>query len=421
MHLEPEYNKTVLDNGIRVVSERIDHVRSVSIGIWVQCGSRHENGQQSGAAHFIEHMLFKGTGRRTAFDIAAAIDSVGGVMNAYTGKELTSYYIKVPDYHLALAIDLLADILNHSRFDPEEIGREKSVILQEIQLLEDCPDEYIHELFDALFWNGHPLGNPVLGTREELKAFDREALLGFFKGRYGGENLVLAAAGCLEHDHLVRLVNEALGSLPKEVPPQSTFPPMAKAKVAVLRKDLEQVHIVIGTVGPSAVSTGRYPCFLMNAALGGSMSSRLFQEIRERRGLAYTIHSYLVSYMDAGMLGIYVGTGKDKVAEVITLILKEFKRLCEDMLTGREIHVARELVKGNFLLSMESTDNRMTKLARNEICFGRNIPPEEILARIDEVSRESIRNLAGEIFNPDTVCLAALGPVGEADVALDWH
>jgi predicted Zn-dependent peptidase len=159
----------------------------------------------------------------------------------------------------------------------------------------------------------------------------------------------------------------------------------------------------------------------MNAALGGSMSSRLFQEIRERRGLAYTIHSYLVSYMDAGMLGIYVGTGKDKVAEVITLILKEFKRLCEDMLTGREIHVARELVKGNFLLSMESTDNRMTKLARNEICFGRNIPPEEILARIDEVSRESIRNLAGEIFNPDTVCLAALGPVGEADVALDWH
>ena len=421
MHWEPEYNRTVLDNGIRVVSERIDHVRSISIGIWVQCGSRHENGQTGGAAHFIEHMLFKGTERRTAFDIAVAIDSVGGVMNAYTGKELTSFYIKVPDYHLELAIDLLADIFNRSRFDPDEIDREKSVILQEIQLLEDSPDEYIHELFDALFWSGHPLGNPVLGTREGLRAFDREALLGFFRNRYSGENLVLAAAGCLEHDRLVRLVAEAMESLPKEVPPQTTFPPTAKAKVSVFKKELEQVHIVIGTVGPSAVSASRYPCFLMNAALGGSMSSRLFQEIRERRGLAYTIHSYMVPYLDAGMLRIYVGTGGDKVAEVITLILNDLKGLREDLLTEQEMHVARELIKGNFLLSMESTDNRMTKLAKNEICFGRNIPPEEVLARIGEVSRENIRNLAGEIFNPDTVSLAALGPVREADAALDWH
>ncbi|MCG6536551.1 MAG: insulinase family protein, partial [Syntrophales bacterium LBB04] len=380
-----------------------------------------EKGQTGGPPLSIEPILCRGTERGTAFDIAAAIDSVGGVMNAYTGKELTSFYIKVPDYHLELAIDLLADIFNHSRFDPEEIDREKSVILQEIQLLEDSPDEYIHELFDALFWNGHPLGNPVLGTKEGLRAFNREALLGFLRSRYSGENVVLAAAGCLEHDRLVRFVAEAMGSLPRKVPHHATFPPTAKAKLSVLKRDLEQVNIVIGTVGPSAVSASRYPCFLMNAALGGSMSSRLFQEIRERRGLAYTIHSYMVPYMDAGMLGIYVGTGGDKVAEVINLILKELKGLREDLLTEQEMHVARELVKGNFLLSMESTDNRMTKLAKNEICFGRNIPPEEVLARIDEVSRENIRDLAGEIFTPGTVCLAALGPVGEADVALNWH
>ncbi|MBN1612901.1 MAG: insulinase family protein [Deltaproteobacteria bacterium] len=419
--MEPEYHKTVLDNGIRIVSERIDHVRSVSIGIWVQCGSRHENGKLNGAAHFIEHMLFKGTDKRTAFDIAAAIDSVGGVMNAYTGKELTSFYIKVPDYHLPLAIDLLADIFIHSRFDPEEIGREKSVVLQEIQQLEDSPDEYVHEYFDGLFWRGHPLANPVMGSREGLKSFNRRRLLGFFRKKYGGGNMVLAAAGCLQHDHLVRLVDEAMGSLPKAVPGPVVAVPGVKSKVTVFRKDLEQVHLVIGTVGPSAVSDGRYPCFLMNAALGGSMSSRLFQEIRERRGLAYTVHSYMVPYTDTGMLGIYVGTATDKVADVITLILKDLKELREDRLTDRELHVARELVKGNFLLSMESTDNRMTKLAKNEICFGRNIAQEEVLARIGAVSREDIRDLAGAMFDPSTVCLAALGPVEEADVGLRWH
>jgi len=412
------YRKTVLDNGMRVISEEIAHVRSISIGIWIECGSRYEDSRTNGAAHFIEHMLFKGTERRSAFDIAAAIDSVGGVMNAFTSKELTSFYIKIPDYHLALAIDLLADILKNSRFDESEIGKEKSVVLQEISMLEDTPDDYIHDFFEANFWQGNHLDLPVLGTRERVEGFSREMLLGFFRRRYRGRNVVLTAAGHLQHDQLVDLVAKAFGDMGESGGKIVFQTPYVNTNISVLEKELEQVHMMIGTLAPSSVSENRHAAFLMNAILGGSMSSRLFQEIREKRGLAYAVHSYLTPYMDTGMLAVYVGTGKEEVREVLGLILAELIRMEKQPLTEKELQGAKELIKGNFLLSMESTDNRMSRLAKNEICFGRHVAPEDVTARIDAVTQDEVQILARELFNPNTISVAAIGPISEKDLTL---
>ena len=412
------YKKTILDNGIRVISEEIDHVRSISIGVWVLCGSRHEDRHTNGMAHFIEHMLFKGTRSRTAFDIASAIDSVGGFMNAFTGKELTSLYIKIPDYHLAMAIDLLADIFNNSLFDPEDIEKEKSVVLQEINLLDDSPDDYIHDYFDENHWNDHPLGYPVLGRRALVESFGRDAIVGFVNDHYCGENVVLTAAGHLKHDVLTELVSRAFCSVHGHGRRNGSAPPEASAGISVLNKDLEQVHVIVGCPAPHSISPRRYASFLLNAVLGGSMSSRLFQEIREKRGLAYAIHSYLTSYKDTGLLGIYVGTSGDHVRDVVGLIFDELLHMTNVSLTERELHSARELVKGNFLLSMESTDNRMTRLAANEIAFGKHIPPEEVVRQIDCVTAEEIRTLAGEMFNPSAIGLAAIGPIAEKDLTL---
>jgi predicted Zn-dependent peptidase len=410
-------SKTVLDNDIRVISEEIDHVRSISIGAWVKGGSRHENGLTNGTAHFIEHMLFKGTERRSAFDIASAIDSVGGVMNAATGKELTSFYIKIPDYHLEMAIDLLADIFTGSRFAEEEIGRERSVILQEIRMVEDTPDDHIHDFFEGMFWKGHPLGLPILGTKERIESFRRDDLFRCFQSRYGGSNLILTAAGNLRHGRFVELVRKSFGSLAGTSACGPVEVPVAMPGKAVLRKELEQAHLIVGAPAPSAVSPERHAAFLLNAVLGGSMSSRLFQEIREKRGLAYDIGSYLAPYRDAGMFGVYAGTDGARVREVLGLIREGMERFCAELLAERELQSAKELLKGNFLLGMESTDNRMTGLAKNEVYFGRQMTPEEIIERIDAVGREEIRSLAGRMFRPGALTVAAIGPVSEEDLA----
>lgn len=414
------HKKTVLPNGIRIVSEEIDHVRSISIGVWVMSGSRYEDNATNGTAHFIEHMLFKGTENRSAFEIASAIDSVGGMMNAFTGKELTSFYIKIPDYHCALAIDLLADIFMNSRFDEEEIRKERSVVLQEINMIEDSPDDYIHDFFENVFWNGHPLGLPVLGTKDLISVLQRKTLLDFFNARYKGDNLVLAAAGNLKHEEFAELVSKSFGSLSGKTLNSPFTVPAIASKAAVLEKELEQVHMIIGAPAPSSRSPQRYFSFLLNAVLGGSMSSRLFQEIREKRGLAYAIHSYLNPYYDTGFFGIYAGTSEDRVQVVISLILEELKRFRNDLLTDKELAQAKELIKGNFLLSMESTDNRMIKLAKNEIIFGRFIEPEDVIASIDAVTAEDVRSLACEIFKPDTISLVAMGRISEKDIAFDF-
>ena len=412
------YSKTVLDNGIRIVSESLEHVRSVSIGVWVTCGSRQENLQNNGTAHFIEHMLFKGTQKRSAYDIAAAIDSVGGVMNAFTSKELTSFYIKIPDYHLPLAVDLLADIFLNSQFDDREIEKEKSVVLQEIHMLEDAPDDYIHDFFEAEFWNGHRLGLPILGTRSGVENFTRDGLIQFFRDRYCGDNMVVTAAGHFQHDDFAELVQKAFGPMTgRAIKEENTLPDIAP-KVAVIEKELEQIHLMIGTPAPSAVSEDRFASFIMNAILGGSMSSRLFQEIREKRGLAYAIHSFLTPYMDTGILNVYAGTGRQELREVIGLSLDEMLRLCNRPLTDSELQSAKELIKGNFLLSMESTDTRMNRLAKNEICFGKVIPTEEVTAGIDRVTKEDVQAMARNIFNPNLMTVTAIGPVSEKDLTL---
>jgi len=410
------YRKTVLSNGIKVITEEIRHVRSASIGAWVRCGSRHEDERINGTAHFIEHMLFKGTDRRSAFDIASDIDSVGGVMNAFTGKELTAFYVKVPDYHVNLAIDLLADIFTHSRFDLDDIEKEKAVVLQEISMVEDTPDEYIHDIFEKHFWEGHALAMPVLGTRDSVDAFDREQVMRFFEDRYRGENLVIAAVGNLEHDALVDCVAKLFGSLPALRLQSGETRPGTTARRCCIEKDLEQLHLVVGTPAPATLDNDRFAGILMNSVFGGSMSSRLFQEIREKRGLAYAVRSYIVSYRDTGMLNVYVGTSKDKTREVIDIILAEMRRMKTERLTDKELQSAKELIKGNLLLSMESTDNRMQKLATNEIYFGRNVPPEEIVGRIEAVTAEDILSLAGQLFTRPNLSMVFLGEMTESEM-----
>lgn len=410
-------SKTVLDNGIRVITEEIDHVRSVSLGAWVEGGSRHETGLTNGMAHFIEHMLFKGTRRRSALDIAEAIDGVGGVMNAATGKELTSFYLKIPDYHLEMAVDLLADLFIGSRFDEQEIRREKSVVLQEIRMVEDTPDDHIHDCFEGMFWGDHPLSLPVLGTKQQIEGFHRRALLDFFEARYRGGRLVLAAAGRLTHERLVTLAERLFGELPASVPGEETAAaPTPRPGRIVLHKDLEQVHLVVGFPGPSALGPERYAGFILNAVLGGSMSSRLFQEIREKRGLAYEVGSYLSSYRDAGLLGIYAGTDREHLRETLRLIRRETERFCCESLSEKELRSAKELLKGQFLLGMENTDNRMTALAKSEFSFGRQRTPEEILERIEAVTSEAVRTLAAGMFRPGLLSMAAIGPVREEDL-----
>ena len=415
------HKKTVLRNGIRVVSEDVDRVRSISIGVWVECGSRYEDLSTNGASHFIEHMLFKGTKNRSAFEIASAIDSVGGMMNAFTGKELTSFYIKIPDYHLPMAIELLADILINSCFDEKEIAKEQSVVLQEINMTEDTPDDYIHDYFEGIFWNGHPLGLPVLGTRDIVSSLNRKTLISFLSERYGGNNLVVAAAGNLKHEALVDLAEKKFGSIPADTTKPRTNKPVVSSKVGVLKKDLEQVHMILGALAPSAVSPERYSGFLLNAVLGGSMSSRLFQEIREKRGLAYAVHSYVTPYMDTGLMGIYAGTGEERVSVVLELILEELKRLRHELLTEKEMAQVKELIKGNFLLSMESTDSRMIRLAKNELSFGRYIPEDDVVSAIDGVTAEDVRRRAFEMFMPEAISVAAMGRITEKDIALDSY
>ena len=409
-------SRTVLDNGIRIVSEEIDHVRSISIGIWVESGSRHENDVNNGTAHFIEHMLFKGTKRRSAFEIAAAIDSVGGIMNAATGKESTSFYIKIPDFHIETAVDLLADIFLSSRFDEDDINKERAVVLQEIRMAEDEPGDYIYDLFEGLFWKEHPLGLHILGSKERVASLHRDGLLSFFHDRYKGKNLVIAAAGHLKHAHIVELIEKAFRTLPDLEIVDQIEAPAPQAGTAIFYKELEQAHLIVGATAPAAIDDGRHAAFLLNAVLGGSMSSRLFQEIREKRGLAYDVGSYLTSYRDAGIFGVYVATQAATLKETLGVIKEELARCAAELISEKELNSAKELLKGNYLLGMENTDNRMTGLARNEIYFGRQITPEEVVSRIDAVQREEIRSLAERIFRDDALAVAALGPVSQKDL-----
>jgi predicted Zn-dependent peptidase len=410
--------KSVLENGIRVITEKIPAAHSVTIGFWVENGSRHESVADNGISHFLEHMLFKGTETRSAVDIAKEIDSVGGVLNGFTSREYSCYYAKVLARKLHLAIDLISDIVLNSIFDLDEIEKERRVILQEIYMLEDTPDDYIHDLFSQNFWRGHPLGLPVLGSRETVAKISREGLFDLLKRRYCGKNILICAAGHLEHQEIVDRLDDVFTRVVPGEKKEGFTIPRHHRRIHILEKDLEQVHICLGTCALPQNHPNRFESYLLNAILGGSMSSRLFQKVREELGLAYSIYSYLSSHSDTGALVLYSGTSPESASQVTATMLKELGRLKKELVSEEELSSAREQVRGSLLLSMESTDNRMTRLAKNEIYMGRQVSLKEVLRGLDLVAREQVRQLAEFILQDDNLNLQMIGKVHEADFPL---
>ena len=398
-----------LPNGLRIVTEQVTGVPSVTVGIWVENGSRFEERPQGGISHFLEHLLFKGTDRRTAAQIAEEIDAVGGVLNAFTGKEYTCYYARVLSEHVSLATDLLADLFLHSRFDDEEIERERTVVLQEISQLEDTPDDYIHDLFNLHYWPGHPLSFPICGTSDTVRSFHRQDFLDFLAARYRPDRLIVAAAGDIPHEAVEAWVTRDFSSLDGVAAPTDHRPPEARKGVFLYEKPLEQVHLCLGLPGVSQTAPERYAAYLLNTILGGGMSSRLFQEIRERRGRAYSVYSFLSSYQDAGYMGIYVGTSPEWADEVVGLILAELRALLNHGLRPGELARAKNQLKGNMLLGLETTDARMSRVAKNEIYYGRDIPTSEVAACIDATGQDDVVALAHELIRPEKLAVALLG------------
>ncbi len=399
-----------LDNGIRVITEQMPDVESSSIGIWVKTGSRNETLALSGVSHFIEHLLFKGTDTRSALDISREIESVGGVLNAFTGRETTCFYAKVLNKDLPLAINLLSDIFMHSKFASEEMDKERMVVLQEIKMVEDTPDDLIHDLFAERFWKGHSLGWSILGSAETVSGMNREDVIAYFKERYGSSDVLITSAGGLDHAKVVKLLNRTLGAVKNVGKAALAGAPVPSKGVKLVKKKLEQAHICLGVPAVPQSHPDRYKLYLISTMLGGGMSSRLFQEIRERRGLAYSVYTYLNLCADTGSLVAYAGTSKDSFNEVVRLILREFSRLAKDV-TPKELENAKEQLKGGMLLGLETSDSRMSKIARDYISFGRVVPIKEIVDGIDKVRIKDIKNLASSLLKPSNVTLVAMGQV----------
>jgi predicted Zn-dependent peptidase len=408
--------RSQLPNGIRIVTEQMHGVPSVTVGIWVENGSRFETRAQGGLSHFLEHMFFKGTPTRTAAAIAEEIDAVGGVLNAFTGKEYTCYYARVLGEHVPIATSLLSDIFLHSSFDQEEIDRERSVVLQEISQVEDTPDDYVHDLFSLRYWPGHPLSFPVCGTAETVGGFQRRDFVDLVAGRYTPNRIIMTAAGDIGHDAVREWVERDFSALEGAASLSNDEVSTVQAGVFVEEKPLEQVHLAFGTHGISQVSQRRYVAYVLNTALGGGMSSRLFQEIREKRGRAYAVHSYLSAFRDAGYLGIYVGTSAEWVQEVCDVIAAQLRAIARDGLGAAELERAKNQLKGGMLLGLETSDARMSRIAKNEIYFGHDITISEVAAAIDAVTNDEIRSLAAPMSEGRSVGMALLGDFKGADV-----
>lgn len=405
------YQKTVSANGMRVVTERIPHLHSVSMGIWLNIGSRDETENESGLTHFIEHMLFKGTEKRSAQEIAKQLDAVGGMSNAFTSKENTCFHAKVIDTHLPLVVDILSDIFLHSVFDRAEVEREREVILQEIHMVEDTPDEYVHILFNRNFWDGNPMARPIFGSIQTVQSFTQEMILGYLNRGYHPDRIVVSAAGNVKHEEFLKLVEPAFSNIQRHSHTLSRTVPRINSKVDLYPRDLEQIHLCLGTRGTSLVEKERYSCSILNVILGGSMSSRLFQEVRERRGLAYSIYSFLSSHTDAGVLGIYGAVRPQNIMETLEVIRGEVRRFKEEPISEGELRAAKEHIKGGIYLAAENTDNRMSRLAKNEIIFERFVPYEEIEEGLEAVTVEEVQSLAQELFRRECMSLVLLGQV----------
>ena len=402
--------RTVLPNGLIVLTERMEHLRSVAMGVWIKSGSRCEAAETNGISHFVEHMLFKGTRSRSALHIAREMDSIGGNLDAFTGKETICFNVKSLADHVPIALDVLADLVLNPVFASTEIERERGVILEEIKIDEDNPDVLVHELFTQNFWKDHPLGKPILGTTKTVGSLDQQKLIDYHIGRFRGGNMVFSAAGNLEHDQFVEAVSQKFTSLPPGEPAYEMQTPQASARILLQnKKSLEQVQLCMGVPAPRITDDNRFATLILNTVLGGGMSSRLFQTIREERGLAYAIYSDLSPYSDTGSLCVYAGTSAGKALEAIDLVLTEFRNLKETPLGDEELTRAKDQLKGNILMGLESSNSRMANLARQEMYFHQFFTAEEVIARIDTVTAEQVQEMARRLFIPDRIAVTLLG------------
>ncbi|MGD2271001.1 MAG: pitrilysin family protein [Desulfobacterales bacterium] len=412
-------NKTILNNGIRIVTKRMPYARSVSMGVWVNVGARDELPSENGLSHMIEHMIFKGTRKRTAFQIAKAFDAIGGQTNAFTSFEYTCYHARVIDAHLEIMVDILSDIFLNSIFDDKEVEKERPVIFQEINMVEDNPEEYVHILSSNTYWGNNPLGRSILGTRENVVRFTAASIKKFFHRFYQPDHIVISAAGNISHQNLVELVQPAFESvIPGNGLPRRTTP-RCHPQVNIHHRDLEQVHICLGTKGISITDPHRYAFSLLNTILGGNMSSRLFQKIREGRGLAYAVYSYISSFVDTGIFGAYVAVQPNHVLEATKLILKEMDELKKSRVDSTELKDAIDYTKGNLLLASESIDSQMVRLAQNEINFGHHIPLQTVMDHIESVTDEDIIHLAESLIQRNRIGLTTLGAFTDKEAFID--
>lgn len=385
-------------------------VRSLSVGVWVKIGSRYESPDESGISHFLEHMFFKGTKTRSARDIAFEIDSIGGDLNAFTSRENTAFYIKVLDDCVEKGVDLLSDIVVNSVFPEDELEKEKKIIKEEIKMVEDTPDDYVHDLFTQTIWGAEGLGQPVLGRRETVAAFSRDAVLSHIRKYYGTKDIIISCAGKFDPEEMLGRLNRCFGQLRQGSEPRKGKPPAFRREIKVYSKDLAEAHLCIGVTAPSQMDERRYTLFLLNTILGASVSSRLFQEIREKRGLAYSVYSFTSLYEDTGLWGVYAGVSRKKVRETAELIVREMLDLSKTI-TETELERAKNQLKGNLILGLESTSSRMNNIARQEIYFGRYISPEDIMKSVDHVRLAEVCGLAEELIGSDRFSMTAYGPI----------
>jgi predicted Zn-dependent peptidase len=405
---------TTLPNGVRIVTEQMAHVRSVSMGIWIGTGSRREAPDENGISHFIEHMVFKGTKNRSAEDIARSVDSIGGGLDAFTAKEMVSYNTKVLDEHLPIAFDVLADLVLNPLFREDDIEKEKGVILEELKMEVDNPEYLLHEIFSSNFWKDHPIGKPILGTRDTVKGFHQEMLGEYYSRIYSPSNILITAAGNLKHEHLVELARERFEGLKINGALPADRRPTPHARLVFRNKtSLEQTHLYMGVPSYPFPHEQRFVCYVLNTVLGGGMSSRLFQNIREKQGLAYAVYSELSMYSDTGCLAIYAGTSVETARQVVDSIIKEFREMKTNLVPEEELRRAKDHLKGSFMLGLESTSSRMGNLARQDMYFKRFFTLDEMVASIESVTAEQVQKLAQEFFDPKNITLAMLGNLGD--------
>jgi predicted Zn-dependent peptidase len=407
---ERDVAKTVLPNGLRVITEEMPHVRSVAVGVWVDVGSRHEQPEENGLCHFIEHMVFKGTASRSAEDIACSVDAIGGHLDAFTMKETVAFTAKVLDQHLPRGIDVLSDLVLNPAFREEDIVKEKGVVLEELKMDEDNPDYLIHEMFSSAFWKGHPLGRPIIGSSKTISSFQRQNVHSFFRQVYQPSNLMIAAAGNIKHADMVKLVEERFGGLSAGGYAKRDLKPVPGAEITQRDKpSLEQTHLCLGVDTFPARDERRFAGYVLNTLLGGGVSSRLFLKIREQEGLAYSVFSDLSLYTDTGCLSVYAGTSLESAGKVIEYITREFRILKDNPVPAQEIERAKDHLKGSLMLSLESTSSRMANVARQEQYFGRFPSLDEISERIDQVTAEQLQQIANEYLQQDRITVALLG------------